>query len=69
MGIDVTQPGYHRGPVPANKGRMYPAEVLTPDEVLALLDQCSQTSSLGPRHRALITVLYRTAYDTPMPTN
>ena len=60
MGIDVTQPGYHRGRVPANKGRTYPAEVLTPDEVIALLGQCSQTSSLGLRHRALITVLYRT---------
>ena len=60
VGIDVTQPGYHRGRVPANKGRTYPAEVLTPTEVLALLDQCSQTSSVGLRHRALITVLYRT---------
>ena len=46
--------------MPANKGRTYPAEVLTPAEVLALLDQCSQTSSVGLRHRALITVLYRT---------
>ena len=60
VGIDVTQPGYHRGRVPANKGRTYPAEVLTPDEVLALLDQCSQTSSLGLRHRALNPVLDRT---------
>ena len=60
VGIDVTQPGYHGGRVPANKGRTYPAEVLTPDEVLALLGQCSTTSSLGLRHRALITVLYRT---------
>ena len=60
MGIDATQPGYHRGRVPANKGRTYPAEVLTPNEVLALLDQCPHTSSLGLRHRALITVLYRT---------
>ncbi len=60
VGIDVTQPGYHRGRVPANKGRTYPAEVLTPDEVLTLLGQCSTTSSLGLRHWALITVLYRT---------
>lgn len=56
----VTQLGYHKGRVPANKGQTYPAEVLTPDEVRALLVQCSKTSSLGLRHRALITVLYRT---------
>ena len=60
MGSSVTQPGYHKGRVPANKGRRYPAEVLTPDEVRALLAQCSETSTLGLRHRALITVLYRT---------
>jgi len=60
MATSVTQPGYHKGRVPANKGRRYPAEVLTPDEVRALLAQCSETSSLGLRHRALITVLYRT---------
>ena len=60
MGSLVTQPGYHRGRVPANKGRTYPAEVLTPDEIHELLLQCSETSTLGIRHRALITVLYRT---------
>jgi hypothetical protein len=54
MGIDVTQPGYHRGRTPANKGRTYP------DEVRALLLQCSENSSLGVRHRALIAMLYRT---------
>ena len=60
MGSSVTQPGYHKGRVPANKGRRYPAEVLTADEVRALLAQCSENSTLGLRHRALITVLYRT---------
>ncbi len=57
---DVTQPGYHRGRVPASKGKTYPAEILTPDEVRALAAQCSTTSSGGIRHRALIVLLYRT---------
>ncbi len=25
----VTDPGYHRGRIPANKGKTYPAEILT----------------------------------------
>jgi site-specific recombinase XerD len=57
--VDVTRPGHHRGRIPANKGKTYPAEILTTDEVRALLGQCSQTSSLGIRDRALITMLYR----------
>lgn len=57
--VDVTRPGFHRGRVPANKGKTYPAEILTADEVRGLLAQCSETSSLGMRDRALITVLYR----------
>ncbi len=56
----ILQPGYHRGRVAPNKGKTYPAEVLTPDEVWALIAQCPETSSLGIRHRALVTLLYRT---------
>ena len=55
----VTDPGYHRGREPANKGKRYPPEVLTPDEVRALFAGCSTTSSTGLRNRALITTLYR----------
>ena len=55
----VTMPGYHKGRPPANKGRKYPAEILTPDEIAALFSQISTTSSIGIRNRALITVLYR----------
>ena len=58
--VDVTRPGHHRGRIPANKGKTYPAEILTPAEVKTLLGQCSETSSLGIRDRALITMLYRT---------
>ncbi len=56
----VTDPGYHRGRVPANKGKRFPPEVLTPDEIRGLLAHCSPTSSLGLRNRTLISVLYRT---------
>ncbi len=44
---------------PANAGRRYPAEVLTPDEVRALVKACSNRAPTGVRNRALIVVLYR----------
>ncbi len=44
---------------PANKGRTYPAEVLTPDEVRALLKACSHRAPTGVRNRALLMTLYR----------
>ncbi|MFV9673303.1 MAG: tyrosine-type recombinase/integrase [Acidimicrobiia bacterium] len=46
--------------VPVNKGKKYPVEILTPDEVRAIAAQCSTTTSYGIRHRALIVLLYRT---------
>jgi integrase len=58
--VDITQLGALRGRIPANKGKRYPVEVLTPDEVRALAVRCSKTSSTGLRYRALITLLYRT---------
>ncbi len=58
MSIDVTQPGYHKGRIPANKGRRYPPEVLSPEEVHAILDACPD-NLVGIRNRALITTLYR----------
>lgn len=45
--------------VPANKGRTYPAEPLTPVEVSRLFGVCSRRSSTGLRNRALIALLYR----------
>jgi len=51
-------PGYHQGREP-NKGKRYPAEILTPEEVRSLFGQISITSSIGLRNRAVITVLYR----------
>jgi site-specific recombinase XerD len=51
--------GYHAGRRPANAGKTYPAEILTPREIGALLRACSSKSATGARNRALITILYR----------
>ena len=55
----ITEPGFNAGREPANKGRTYPAEVLTPDEVLALIAAASNRAPTGIRNRALIATLYR----------
>ncbi|VAW08906.1 hypothetical protein MNBD_ACTINO01-70 [hydrothermal vent metagenome] len=51
-------PGAGAGVAPAHKGLKLPAEILTPDEVLAMLAACRDTVT-GIRDRALITVMYR----------
>lgn len=53
------RPGYNLGREPANKGRRYPPEVLTGDEVRALIAASSSRAPTGIRNRALIAVLYR----------
>ena len=45
--------------VPANKGRKLPPELLTPEDVRALLAACSTTAPTGIRNRALVVTLYR----------
>jgi site-specific recombinase XerD len=45
--------------VPANKGRKLPPELLTPEDVRALLSACSATAPTGVRNRALVVTLYR----------
>jgi len=42
-----------------NKGKLFPAEILTDDEVRALLKVCSTRAPTGIRNRALIVALYR----------
>ena len=62
-----TSQGRGHGPVRApergehapNNGQTYPAEVLTPDEVLAIITKCSRRAPTGIRNRALLTLLYR----------
>jgi site-specific recombinase XerD len=44
---------------PANKGQRYPAEILTADEVRALIRACSNRAATGVRNRALLVLLYR----------
>lgn len=44
----------------ADTGRKRAAEILTDDEVRAILAQCSRTAPTGIRDRALITLMYRT---------
>jgi site-specific recombinase XerD len=51
--------GHEAGQAAANKGRTFPAEPLTPDEVAALIGGCSARSRSGIRNRALLTLLYR----------
>ena len=52
-------PMMEAGMTPPNAGRKYPAEVLTADEVQALMGACSARSASGIRTRALIALLYR----------
>ena len=42
-----------------NKGMRFPAEVLTRDEVAALIGACSAKARTGIRNRALLTLMYR----------
>ena len=51
-------PGAGIGRVPSQKGKTLPAEILTPQEMRAILAACRDTV-VGIRDRALFTVLYR----------
>src|SRR5262245_8323487 len=44
---------------PANKGRRYPAKILTADEGRARIRPCSNRAPSGVRNRALLVLLYR----------
>lgn len=59
MNSPATEKGYHVGREPANKGRTYPPEVLTDEEVRGLIEACSNRAPTGIRNRALISVMYR----------
>ena len=45
--------------MPPNKGRKLPPELVTADDVRALLAGCSTTAPTGLRNRALVVALYR----------
>lgn len=48
-----------KGQEPGNKGRTFPPEPLTPDEVAAIIAGCSPRAKTGIRNRALLMLLYR----------
>jgi site-specific recombinase XerD len=54
----ATVPGYHRGRPPRNKGRRYPADPPTVEEVVAVM-RSAGTRAEGARLRALIVLLWR----------
>ena len=57
----ATMPGHHAGRVPPNKGRRYPADPPTVDEIVAVMRQAGDTRH-GRRMRGLIVVLWRAAF-------
>jgi site-specific recombinase XerD len=59
MSVVARKLGSAKGEPPANKGRRFPAEPLTPEEAHAIIGACSAISNTGIRNRALLTLLYR----------
>ena len=51
-------PGHHAGRIPPNKGRRYPADPPTVDEIVAVMRPAGDTRH-GRRMRGLIVVLWR----------
>jgi integrase len=54
----VTQPGYHVGRPPRNKGRRFPADPPTVEEIVAVMRAAGRGTD-GATLRALIVVLWR----------
>jgi site-specific recombinase XerD len=55
----ITTSEYRIGQRPPNFGRTFPAEVLTPREVLELVNACARRGPSGLRNRALIVLMWR----------
>jgi integrase/recombinase XerD len=55
----IVDPAYRLGQRPANYGLTFPAEVLTPDEIMRLIAACARRGPSGLRNRALIVLLWR----------
>ena len=54
----ATMPGHHRGRSPRNKGRHYPADPPTTEEIIAVM-RCAGAAPYGLRARALLVLLWR----------
>src|SRR5947209_2028032 len=54
----ATMPGFHCGRPPRNKGRSYPADPPSVEEIVAAM-RCAGNRTSGLRTRALIVLLWR----------
>jgi integrase len=54
----VTLPGFGEGRAPGNKGRRYPADPPTVEEIIAVMREAGDSAG-GARLRALIGILWR----------
>jgi hypothetical protein len=54
----VTMPGFHEGRAPRNKGRRYPADPPTVEEIIAVMRRAGSRPD-GKRLRALIVIVWR----------
>jgi site-specific recombinase XerD len=54
----ATVPGYHTGRTPKNKGRTYPPDPPSVEEIVAIMTACRDTPA-GRRLRALIVLIWR----------
>ena len=57
-GTAVTMPGFHEGRAPRKKGRRYPADPPTVEEIIAVMRAAGDGTD-GARPRALIVILWR----------
>jgi site-specific recombinase XerD len=55
----ITMPGHRKGIPNPNKGKKFPVEICTPQEVLAMIETCNAGVS-GIRNAAIIATLWRT---------
>jgi hypothetical protein len=51
-------PGYHKGRVPPNKGRKMPPELLTQDEIGALMESVRGDTAMAKRNLAMLGLMY-----------
>ena len=56
--LPVTMPGFNGGRTPRNKGRRYPADPPTVEEIIAVMRAAGEGAD-GARLRALIVILWR----------
>jgi hypothetical protein len=53
----ITQPDFHKGRKPPNKGRRFPSEPLTAEELAKLLASFPRNTKRGTRNRAMVALM------------